>query len=335
MQQEQCKNSGIQDQKRTAWGKLKKGYSKLGTTGNVLIVLLLIVILLSILSPYFLTIGNITNIARQTATLAIVAVGITMVIITGGIDLSVASNISFNNVLMAILIVNLKMSLPLVILLVLVSGVALGLFNGFLITILKIPPIIATLSTSISYSGMAWAISQGYGINIPRDNPITILGNGNVGPIPVSLILVVIIYIIAFLIMRNTRFGRILYGLGGNSEAVYLSGLSVRKYTLIVYMVSGFFAALAGIVLTGRVVNGHPNGGNNMEMDSIAATVLGGASVFGGVGNIWGTLIGVFTMTIIINGLNLLQINPYIQIIVKGLVLAGSVGLSCIKRKKR
>lgn len=335
MQQEQFNKPSNMAKMQGVWKKIGKGYSKLGVTGNVLVVLLLIVILLSILSPYFLTIGNLTNIARQTATLAIVAVGITMVIITGGIDLSVASNISFNNVLMAILIVNFEFSLPLVILLILVSGILLGLFNGFLITILKIPPIIATLSTSISYSGLAWAISQGYGINIPRDNPITVLGNGNIGPIPVSLILVVVIYVIAFLIMRNTRFGRILYGLGGNSEAVYLSGLSVRKYTLIVYMVSGFFAALASIVLTGRVVNGHPNGGNNMEMDSIAATVLGGASVFGGVGNIWGTLIGVFTMTTIINGLNLLQINPYIQIVVKGLVLAGSVGLSCIRTQKK
>ncbi len=118
-------------------------------------------------------------------------------------------------------------------------------------------------------------------------------------------------------------------------EAVYLSGISVRKYTLIIYMICGFFAAFASILLTGRVANGHPNGGAGMEMDAIAATVLGGTSIFGGMGSVWGTLVGVLTMTIINNGLNLLNINTYIQIIVKGLVLAAAVGISSIRTAKR
>jgi len=166
-------------------------------------------------------------------------------------------------------------------------------------------------------------------------NPIKILGSGTLWMIPISIILVVVIYFITQLILQNTSFGRINYGLGGNVEAVYLSGISVRKYTLIIYMVCGFFAAFAGVLLTARVMNGHPNGGGGMEMDAIAAAVLGGTSIFGGGGNVWGTLIGVFTMTIIINGLNLLNINPYIQVIVKGLVLAAAVGISSIRAIKR
>jgi ribose transport system permease protein len=264
-----------------------------------------------------------------------VALGITIVIISGGIDLSVASNISLCNVILAMCIMKFGYSLPLSIIITFALGIILGLFNGFLITILKIPPIIATLSTWISFSGIAFTITQGYSINLSPLNPIKVLGSGKLWLIPISIILVVIVYVITYLILQNTSFGRITYGLGGNVEAVYLSGISVRKYTLLIYMISGFFAAFAGILLTARVMNGHPNGGGGMEMDAIASAVLGGTSIFGGIGNVWGTLVGVFTMTIIINGLNLLNINPYIQVIVKGLVLAAAVGISSIRTVKR
>ena len=187
----------------------------------------------------------------------------------------------------------------------------------------------------ISYSGIAWTISRGYGINLPRDSLLRYLGSGKIWVIPVSLIVVIIFYGLTHFILQRTRFGRITYGVGGNAEAVYLSGISVNKYKLFIYMAAGLFAALASIFVTARVMVGHPNGGSGMELDSIAATVLGGTSIFGGVGNIWGTLVGVLTMTVIINGLNLLNINPYIQIIVKGLVLAAAVSISSIRTTKR
>lgn len=338
MQQEPLKLSDNEKQKRENINFLelvKKGFSKLGPAGSALLAMILLIIILSFLSPYFFSLSNFINIFRQSAPLAMVALGITIVIISGGIDLSVASNISLNNVIFAMIIVKFGFKLPFAIILVFLLGIALGLFNGFLVTILKIPPIIATLSTSISFSGIAWTISQGYGINLTTNNPIKYLGGGKIWMIPVSFVLVVIIYLITQLTLQNTGFGRITYGLGGNVEAVYLSGISVRKYTLIIYMVSGFFAAFASILLTARVANGHPNGGAGMEMDAIAAAVLGGTSIFGGVGNVWGTLVGVLTMTIILNGLNLLNINPYIQIIIKGLVLAAAVGISSFKTVKR
>jgi ribose transport system permease protein len=318
-----------------AWDAIKKGYGKLGIVGNVLLATILLIIVFSILSPYFLTLTNFVNIFRQSAPLAMVAVGITVVIISGGIDLSVASNISLTSVILAMLIKNAGMPLSISIIIVFALGILLGLFNGFLITILKIPAIIATLATAMTFSGIAFTITQGYSINLPVHSVIKYLGSGKIWLIPVSIILVVIVYFIVQWILQNTGFGRIIYGLGGNVEAVYLSGISVRKYTFIIYMVCGFFAAFASVLLTARVANGHPNNGGGMEMDAIAAAVLGGTSIYGGVGNVWGTLVGVLTMTIIINGLNLLNINPYIQVIVKGLVLAAAVAVSSIRTSKR
>jgi len=318
-----------------AWDAIKKGYGRLGIVGNVLLATILLIIVFSILSPYFLTVQNFVNIFRQSAPLAIVALGITIVIISGGIDLSVASNISLCSVILAMLLEKFGVSLPLAIILVFILGIALGLFNGFLITVLKIPAIIATLATAMTFSGIAFTITQGYSINLPVESAIKYLGSGKIWLIPVSIILVVIVYFLVQMILQHTGFGRIIYGLGGNMEAVYLSGISVRKYTYIIYMVCGFFAAFASVLLTARVANGHPNNGGGMELDAIAAAVLGGTSIYGGVGNVWGTLVGVLTMTIILNGLNLLNINPYIQVIVKGLVLAAAVAVSSIRTAKR
>lgn len=314
---------------------IKKSYGKIGTLGSVLLANILLIFILSFLSPYFFTVTNFTNIFRQSAPLAMVALGITIVIISGGIDLSVAANISLTSVILSMLLVNFGIPLSVSIILVFVLGTILGLYNGILVTILKIPPIIATLSSAIVFGGIAYTITQGYSINLPVNSAIKYLGSGKIWLIPVSMALVVIVYYIVQLILQNTGFGRIVYGLGGNVEAVYLSGISVRKYTLLIYMVCGFFAAFASILLTGRVANGHPNGGAGMEMDAIAAVVLGGTSIFGGMGNVWGTLIGVLTMTIIVDGLNLLNINPYIQLIVKGLVIAAAVGISSFRIAKR
>ncbi len=264
-----------------------------------------------------------------------VAIGITIVIISGGIDLSVASSISLTSVLLTIFLTELGLPLSISLILVFLIGIALGVFNGVLITIFKIPPIIATLSSSIVFSGIAYTITQGYSINLPIDSAIKILGGGKIWQMPISMLIVVVVYIITQSFLKNTGFGRIVYGLGGNTEAVFLSGISVKKYTMLIYMLCGFFTTFASVLLTARVANGHPNNGGGMEMDAIAAVVLGGTSIFGGMGNLWGTLVGVLTMTIIVNGLTLLNINPYIQLIVKGLVIAAAVGVTSIRISKR
>jgi len=314
---------------------VRRIFGRLGPLGGVLFANILLIIVLSFLSPYFFTGTNITNVFRQSAPLATVALGITIVIISGGIDLSVAASISLTSVLLAIFLDKLGMPVVLAMLLVFIIGILLGFYNGVLVTILKIPPIIATLSSAIVFSGIAYTITQGYSINLPIDSVIKFLGRGKLWEIPVSIIIVLVLYYITHLFLQNTSFGRIVYGLGGNTEAVYLSGISVRKYTLLIYMLCGFFAACASILLTARVANGHPNNGGGMEMDAIAAVVLGGTSIFGGIGNVWGTIIGVLTMTIIVNGLTLLNINPYIQLIVKGLVIAAAVSVTSIRISKK
>ncbi len=328
-------DESVKDSNNQIWSVLRKSFGKLGPIGGVLLANILLIIVLSFLSPYFLTVRNITNVFRQSAPLAMVAIGITIVIISGGIDLSVASSISLTSVLLAMFLKSFNLPLSISLILVFIIGIALGLFNGFLITIIKIPPIIATLSSSIVFSGIAYTITQGYSINLPVDSVIKILGGGKIWEIPISMLIVVVVYFISQMFLKNTGFGRIVYGLGGNVEAVYLSGISVKKYTVLIYMLCGFFTTFASVLLTARVANGHPNGGGGMEMDSIAAVVLGGTSIFGGMGNIWGTLIGVLTMTSIVNGLTLLNINPYIQLIVKGLVIAAAVGVTSIRIAKK
>jgi ribose transport system permease protein len=340
MQQEQelivePKNKVKNQNMMISWNKLKKSIGKMGPLGGVILANLLLIVVLSVISPYFLKTTNITNVLRQSAPLAMVAVGITIVIISGGIDLSVASSISLTSVLLSIFLTNFGFPLSLSLLLIFIVGITLGLYNGVLITFLKIPPIIATLSSSIVFSGIAYTITQGYSINLPMDSAVKILGSGKIWQIPLSMIVVVIIYYVTQLFLKNTGFGRIVYGLGGNVEAVFLSGISVKKYTLLIYMLCGFFTTFASVLLTARVANGHPNNGGGMEMDAIAAVVLGGTSIFGGMGNIWGTFIGVLTMTIIVNGLTLLNINPYIQLIVKGLVIAAAVGITSFRIAKR
>jgi ribose/xylose/arabinose/galactoside ABC-type transport system permease subunit len=317
------------------WFTLSKVSGRFGALGGVLLANILLIIILSFLSKYFFTATNITNILRQSAPLAMVAIGITIVIISGGIDLSVASSISLTSVLLTIFLTELGLPLSISLILVFLIGIALGVFNGVLITIFKIPPIIATLSSSIVFSGIAYTITQGYSINLPIDSAIKILGGGKIWQIPISMLIVVVVYIITQSFLKNTGFGRIVYGLGGNTEAVFLSGISVKKYTMLIYMLCGFFTTFASVLLTARVANGHPNNGGGMEMDAIAAVVLGGTSIFGGMGNLWGTLVGVLTMTIIVNGLTLLNINPYIQLIVKGLVIAAAVGVTSIRISKR
>lgn len=313
---------------------ISKIYASLGVAGGAIMALLVLMFFMSLASPYFLTFGNLINVSRQAAILSLVAVGETIVIISGGIDLSVASNISFSGVLLATLLVNQKWSFLPVVLVVLAFGIILGLVNGLMVSFLKIPPIIATLATSISYGGIALTLTQGYGITLPDASFINQVGRGSIGPVPIPVVIVLVVYTLFYLLMRNTKLGRIAYGIGGNAEAVHLSGISVKKYRMLIFIISGFMASLTGIVLTGRVATGHPLGGNGMEMDSIAATVLGGSSVMGGVGNVWGTLVGVLIIIIINNGLNLLQINPYVQTIVKGVILAVSVGISCVRSDK-
>jgi ribose transport system permease protein len=291
--------------------------------------LVLLAIVLSVSSPYFFSYSNFTNIIRQVAVVSIAGVGMTLVIIGGGIDLSVGTAISLCSMLIAGFLYNYHMSAFLAVPLVLLIGCLLGLLNGSLITFLHIPPIIATLSTLMVFRGAALVYNNGYAIGLI--GMFMTLGRGFVGPFPVPSVIMIGLYVVAFVVLRYTMLGRIISGLGGNEEAVRLAGISVTKYRLIIYMISGFTASLAGIILASRLSSGEPSAGEGVEFDAIVAAVLGGTNIFGGVGTVWGTIIGALILVVISNGLNLLNVSPYFQFIVRGTILAIAVAINSMK----
>lgn len=313
------------------WKKLKQS-----SMFGAVIAFVLVVIIMSIASNTFFTANNMTNLVRQGGVLAIVAIGQTFAIISGGIDLSVAPLVSLSNVLVASLITNNGMNVGLASLIAIASCTLCGLFNGSIITFLKIPPIIATLATSMAYQGLCLLYTKGYGINLPAGNALTtVLGRGKIGGIPTIALVILLFYVLFFIVLKYTKVGRVTYGLGGNSEAVHLSGISTSKYQIVVYVISGLLAGIAGVLLAGRLNGGHPYNGDGFDMDSIASAVLGGISVAGGVGSIWGALLGVFILTMITNGLNMINMNTYVQMMVKGLIIVAAIGFGRIRNMKR
>ncbi|MHC4104742.1 MAG: ABC transporter permease [Planctomycetota bacterium] len=296
---------------------------------GALFALLVICIVLSLTSTYFLTVSNFTNLMKQVVVIGIAGVGVTFVIISGGIDLSVGSAVSFSAVLVAGFIENLHMPSYFAVIIVLLIGCSLGFLNGSMVTFLRIPPIIATLSTLIALKGAALVYTGGY--TIPLIKKFMVLGRGSVGPVPVPTLILLAVYCVAYVVLKYTMLGRIAYGLGGNQEAAHLSGISVRKSRLIIYTISGFTAALAGIVIASRLSSGEPTVGDGVEFDAIVSTVLGGTNIFGGVGTVWGTLIGAFILVIINNGLNLMNVSPYSQFIARGAILAFAVTINSMK----
>lgn len=286
---------------------------------RTLLGLLILVVLLSILSPRFLSVSNFTNVLRQTSINAIIAVGLTFVILTGGIDLSVGSIFAFSSAITAGLIVA-QVPAGIAIIIGLLVGAVVGMFNGVLITRGKVPPFIATLATMTIMRGATLVYSNG--------EPITGLGesfywigNKYVGVFPVPVVLTVVVFIIAYYILTQIKLGRYVYAIGGNEEASRLSGINTRRVKTIVYAISGLLAALSGIIITSRLNSAQPTAGQGAELDAIAAVVLGGTSLSGGQGGITGTIIGALIIGILNNGLNLLNVSPFFQLIVKGVVI--------------
>lgn len=296
---------------------------------GALFALLIMILILSFLSEHFFSFSNAVNILRRASIIGIASVGSTLVIISGGIDLSIGSIISVAGVFLASFIFNMQMSPVIAVLLVLLIGSLLGLINGILIAILKIPAIIATLATLIAYQGIALEYSGGYAI--PLIGMFHMPGRGLIGVIPVPVIIMAVVYLLGYILLKYTKLGRIVYGLGGNEEAIHLSGISIKKYRIIIFMLSGMGAALAGMILASRLASGHPLAGEGMELDVIAAPVIGGTNIFGGVGNVEGTIIGVLILAVINNGLTLLDVSPYIQYIVTGAILASAVAINSLK----
>jgi len=298
---------------------------------GIFIGFLVIIIALSILSSSFLTPTNISNIIRQTSIHGIMAVGMTFVILTAGIDLSVGSMLALAGVLCADF-EHKGVSLVGIILVTLLLGAVLGFLNGFVITKGKVTPFVVTLGMMSIARGLALIYAKGYPIS-GFGKPFRYMGSGYFLGIPVPILIFVLTLIIAAVILRHTRLGRYTYAIGGNEETVKLSGINSDRYKTVAYIISGLTSALAALVLTARLNAGEPIAGTGYELDVIASVVIGGTSLMGGRGGVWGTLIGALLIGTINNGMNLLGISSYWQAVVKGLIIVGAVWLDRLREE--
>lgn len=281
----------------------------------------------------FLTPKNMFNILRQNASNLFLATGMTMVIILGGIDLSVGSVIALSGVVAAGCVVNFGLPEAVGFIAAIAVGAAVGLFNGFIICKTDIPPFIVTLASMNITKGIALVLTGGAPIRCMTD-AFKFPGAGYVGPVPTPVILMVVIFVIAALMINKTQLGRHIYAVGGNVQAAKFSGISVQKVKFIVYAYTGVMAGIAGVVIASRLYSGQPTAGDGAEMDAIASVVVGGTSMSGGSGRIGGTLIGVLIIGVLNNGLNLMGVDSNFQYIVKGLVILLAVYVDFLRNKK-
>jgi ribose transport system permease protein len=296
--------------------------------------LLILCIVMTILSPYFLTFNNLFNVGTQIAVIAILALGQTFVIVSGGIDLSVGSVLGLAGIVFGWATAVANLPLPLALALGVGAGASAGLINGLLITLGNLPPFIATLAMLSAARGLALVISGGVPLN-PIPGPILSLGSGDLfGFVPLPVILMLVMWAITVGILRSTYAGRAMYAIGGNEEASRLSGINVSRQKLLIYTLSGLFAGIAGILLTARLASAQPQAGFTFELDAIAAVVIGGASLSGGVGSASGTLIGALILGVLRNGLNLLNVSAFWQQVVIGAVIALAVMTDTLRRRK-
>lgn len=301
---------------------------------SVFIILLLICLIFALGSERFLTTANLLNIALQTSIIAIVAIGMTFTILTAGIDLSVGSLMALCGALAAGLAVRQGLGTYGGIGMGLLAGVLIGLINGLLIVKGDMPPFVATLAMLAVARGLTLVYTEGRPI-AGLDSSFTFWGTGDVLGIPMPVIVLVILAIIAHIVLRYTRFGLYVYATGGNEETTRLAGVSPNQIKLAVYAISGFTAALGGILLTARLWSAQPNAAVGAELDAIAAPVLGGVSLFGGVGGIGGTLVGAFIIGVLSNGLNLMGIPSFYQQVIKGVVLILAVMLDLLTKRRQ
>ncbi|WP_420361785.1 ABC transporter permease [Curtobacterium aetherium] len=299
---------------------------------GALVGLVVLCIALFIATPDFLTGRNLLNIGIQVSTVAVLAFGVTFVIVAGGIDLSVGSVAALSAMVSGWFFASA--GLPGWIALVggLVAGLVTGVVNGLASAYGKLPSFIATLAMLSVARGLTLVLSDGK--PVPTSPQVSFLGS-DIGPVPVPIIVLVLAALVASFVLNRTVIGRSMYAVGGNAEAARLSGLPVKRIVVVVFGLSGLFAALAGLLLAGRFDSAQPQAASGYELDAIASVVIGGASLAGGVGRISGTFIGALVLVVIRNGLNLLNVSSFWQQVVIGLVIAVAVGFDVLRRKTR
>ncbi|PQD94312.1 ribose ABC transporter permease [Pradoshia eiseniae] len=310
----------------------KVNYKELLPKLGPLFGLLLLIVVLTLLNPNFLTVSNLLNVLRQVSISGLIAFGMTFVILTGGIDLSVGSTLALTGAVAASLIASgtdpiIAMGVALVL------GLILGAINGIIITKGRVAPFIATLATMTVYRGLTLVYTEGKPVSGLGDSvAFQMFGKGYFLGIPVPVITTILAFIVLYLILHKTNFGRRVYAVGGNEEASKLSGINTDRVKIWVYAITGLLASVSALILTSRLNSAQPTAGESYELDAIAAVVLGGTSLTGGRGWIFGTLVGVLIIGVLNNGMNLIGVSSFFQQVVKGVVILLAVMLD---RKKQ
>lgn len=303
---------------------------------TTVIALIILMAVITIINSNFLTANNLLNLLLQVTSNALIAFGMTFVILTGGIDLSVGSILALSSALTAGLLES-GMPVTLAILISLILGCILGMMNGLLISYGKLAPFIVTLATMTIFRGATLVYTNG--------NPITkglsdtflfqFLGQGYIVGIPFPVIIMFIVFIVLYVLLHKTAFGKSVYAIGGNEKAAYISGVKLNKVKIIIYSISGIMASISGLIITSRLSSAQPTAGASYEMDAIAAVVLGGTSLSGGKGRILGTLIGALIIGVLNNGLNIIGVSAFWQQVVKGVVILIAVLIDRFKVVKQ
>nr|WP_230501137.1 ribose ABC transporter permease [Sutcliffiella rhizosphaerae] len=286
-------------------------------------IFLVLLLIASFISDAFFTVNNLFNVLRQVSIVAIIAVGMTIVILTAGIDLSVGSVLALTGAIAAGAI-TAGLPFPIAIIICLLAGLLIGSINGLIVSKGKVPAFIATLAVMVIARGLTLVYTQGNPIVI-SDMGYRFLGSGRILGIPFPVILMLAIFAIMFWVLKHTTFGRNIYAVGGNEEAARLAGINVDRVKIGVYALTGFFASISALIYTSRLMSAQPNAGSMMELDAIAAVIIGGTRLTGGKGGVTGTLIGALIMGVLDNILNLANVSPFYQDIAKGLVILAAV----------
>lgn len=313
-----------ESQARTWW---QRGLDQYG----LVLVLIALGIFLTAYTPYFMTGANMSAVFVQMSFIAIIAVGELMVIVTAGIDLSVSATVALSGTLSAYLVVYDHTGIALGMLLGVVAGGGVGVINGLLITKANLPPFIATLATLSAVGGVALLMVNGQPVGAPKS--FDVLGSGKLGPIPVAVIIMVVVAVAGWFLLARTTLGRAIYAIGSNYQAARLSGIAVNRVLNIVYVLQGLLAGLAGVMVASQVITGDPTAGTNYNLDAIAAVVIGGASLFGGEGTVFGAMVGALLMELIANGSDLLDISTFWQDVILGVVIIIAIAYDQVRRR--
>lgn len=301
---------------------------------GLMVVLFFLLATFSLMAPSFLSVSTGINIARQVATIGVCAVGMTIVMIGGGVDFSIGSLVGLVNIVCAKLIVEQNYHPLAAVIICLVLAVGVGAINGFWIVVLKIPPLITTLAMLTSMRGLSYVLSGGrpiWGFGAR----FRLIGRGQIFGLPIPMLIMLGTFFLGWFFLTRTRYGRYIYGMGGSESAAVRSGVNVIRMKFLIYCICSFTAALAGIMVLARLNTGLPATGTGLEMEVVTAVVLGGVSIYGGKGSIFGVLLGVLIMGVLANGMIYLNVTEYLQLVIRGVVLLVAIGIGNVANGQR